>query len=181
VTDDPNAIDLLVEQHGQVRTLLDDLLTADGPDKQAKFDELRRLLAVHETAEELVLRPVTRADVPDGDRIADARMAEENQAKQALAELENLDVHSPEFRDLFTTFRKNVLDHAEHEEQQEFPAVREREDAERLRAMGGQLRLAEQAAPTHPHPSARSTTANLVLGPFASVADRVRDALRSTH
>jgi hypothetical protein len=41
------------------------------------------------------------------------------------------------------------------------------------------LDLVEKVAPTHPHPRAKSTTSNVVLGPFASIMDRARDAISS--
>jgi hypothetical protein len=40
--------------------------------------------------------------------------------------------------------------------------------------------MAEKAAPTHPHPQAPSKPPfNLVLGPIATIVDRVKDAARS--
>src|SRR5579875_589674 len=174
-----NGIDFLLAQHQRVEQLLGAVDAAPAEDKQARFDELRELLAVHETAEELILRPVTRKDVPGGDKIADARIAEENKSKDALAELEKLDVTSPEFANKFAAFKEDVLKHAHNEEEYEFPLVREHEDAEALETMGNRLEMAEKTAPTHPHPSARSTGAAAVLGPFASILDRVRDAMSS--
>ena len=38
------------------------------------------------------------------------------------------------------------------------------------------MELAEKMAPTHPHPSAKTTTMNYVAGPFAAMLDRARDA-----
>src|ERR687885_329359 len=35
---------------------------------------------------------------------------------------------------------------------------------------------AEKMAPTHPHPSAKTTAMNYVAGPFAAMLDRARDA-----
>lgn len=174
-----NGIDFLQSQHQRVEQLLSAVKEAPAGIRQGKFDELRELLAVHETAEELILRPVTRKDVPGGDEIADARMAEENQAKDVLAELEKLDASSEEFVTKFSSFATDVLEHAKNEETYEFPLVRENQDADSLAKMADRLDLAEKAAPTHPHPSARSTTANVVLGPFAAMVDRVRDALKS--
>ncbi len=44
--------------------------------------------------------------------------------------------------------------------------------------MGSRVKAAEKVAPTHPHPSAAgSPVAQYVLGPFASLLDRSRDAL----
>src|SRR5581483_9099599 len=104
--------------------------------RQETFDQLRELLAVHETAEELILRPITRKDVPGGGEIADARIAEENEAKQVLPELEKLDVSSSEFVTQFAAFAGEVKKHANNEETYEFPLVRENEDEDALQTMG---------------------------------------------
>lgn len=172
-----NGIEFLIGQHQRVQQLLDAVANAPSESRQQTFDELRELLAVHETAEELILRPVTRRDVPGGDVVADARMAEENEAKKVLADLEKMDASSQEFLTAFGAFAKDVLEHAHNEESYEFPLVREHEDSDALSSMGEALEKAEKMAPTHPHPSAKTTTANAVMGPFAAMVDKVRDAL----
>jgi iron-sulfur cluster repair protein YtfE (RIC family) len=174
-----NGIDFLLGQHAQVTALLDAVDAAPAAERQQSFDQLRELLAVHETAEELVLRPITRREVPGGEAIAAARMGEENQSKDALAELEKMDAGSAEFQARFADFASDVRQHAHNEETYEFPLVREQQTASELVKLGEQLETAEKLAPTHPHPSARSTAANIVLGPFAAMVDRVRDALES--
>jgi hemerythrin superfamily protein len=172
-----DVIRTLLEQHARIRELFADVLSADGAHKQQAFDELRALLAVHETGEELIVRPVTRETA--GEAVAEARNHEEAEANSVLAELEKLDIDSPEFDRRLTAFQKAVDDHAEHEEREEFPTVLSgRDEAQRAR-MGKALRAAEKIAPTHPHPStAGSTTAQAVVGPFASLLDRARDALK---
>jgi hypothetical protein len=52
-----NGIDLLLSQHEKVNQLSDTVSSAPAGQRQPAFDELRELLAVHETAEALVLRP----------------------------------------------------------------------------------------------------------------------------
>jgi hemerythrin superfamily protein len=172
-----NAIDFLLGQHQQVEKLLDGVKTATGEARQETFDELRHLLAVHEAAEELILRPVTRTIGDNGQQVADARMAEENEAKEVLAKLEKLDVASQEFITTFESFATDVLEHAQNEENQEFPLIRDQKDEAQLEKIGAALETAEKVAPTHPHPSAKTTTANAVLGPFASILDRAKDAI----
>jgi iron-sulfur cluster repair protein YtfE (RIC family) len=174
-----NGIDLLLGQHEQITQLLEAVSSAPVEERQASFDELRELLAVHETAEELVLRPITRKDVPGGEAIADARMEEENHSKDVLSKLEKLDASNEEFATQFADFKAAVLEHAQNEEQLEFPAVRNVEDPAALADLEEAIRKAEAKAPTHPHPSARSTTAATVLGPFAAMVDKVRDAIAS--
>jgi hypothetical protein len=175
-----NAVDLLLHQHDEIRTLMDVVSGAETAEVRGEaFDELRELIAVHETAEEVIVRPVTRTKVPGGDDIADARMAEENKGKDALASLEKLNPGDAEFAAMFADFRADVEEHAKHEEELEFPALRENLDESALTKMGKGIKLAEAAAPTHAHPSAKTTTANIVLGPFAAIADRIRDAIAS--
>lgn len=70
--------------------------------------------------------------------------------------------------------------HADHEERDEFPRLREDNDEATLRLMATAVRAAEAVAPTHPHPRAgESMAVNGAVGPIAGVVDRARDAVRS--
>jgi hypothetical protein len=139
---------------------------------------------VHETAEQEVLHPQVRLLVNGGQAIADARLEEERQAKELLAQLDDLGPEAPDFDQRLEALREAVLDHAEHEEREEFPRLRRSQSRVQLEAMGMAVRVAEATAPTHPHPGVNSLAANLVAGPMLAFADRtrdlVRDALRRT-
>jgi hemerythrin superfamily protein len=167
----------LLLQHEQIRAAIDEVAqTATPESRQKAFDALRELLARHETAEEMIVRPLTRG-IDRGEAVASARMDEENESKKVLAELENLDIASEEFARSFETFAQAVLAHAQREEAFEFPLFREHLDADKLATAERQLLLAEKTAPTHPHPSARSTAMNYLAGPFAALVDRARDTI----
>ena len=173
-----DVIRILLEQHGRIHDLFDEVTATRGDQKQLAFDELRALLAVHETAEELVLRPVSKPIAGDG--IADARNEEEAAANEVLAALEKLDISSADFDTKFQAFRAAVDQHAENEEKEEFPAVNAQWDLEKRSGMGKKLKGVESLAANHPHPSlAGSTAGQLMVGPFASLVDRTRDALSS--
>lgn len=173
---DEDVIAVLLRQHARIRELCSEVRTTTGERKARTFDRLRALLAVHETAEEMILRPLSRRTA--GRAVAKARNHEEAEANHLLAELERMNVDSAAFDERFARLEQSVLDHAEHEEEQEFPAVRARSDPEQLRRVGRRLVAAERIAPTHPHPvTAGSTTAQWTVGPFASLVDRARDAL----
>jgi hemerythrin superfamily protein len=176
-TAERDVIDILLTQHGRVRELFSEVKSTDGEHKKQVFDELRALLAVHETAEEMILRPVS-AKVA-GAEIADARNEEESQANKVLATLEKMDVTSADFDRQLAQFEQAVNLHAENEESQEFPRVREGIDAGQRAKMGAALTAVESFAPTHPHPStAGSPAAQWAVGPFASIVDRTKDALK---
>jgi hemerythrin superfamily protein len=173
-----DVIRVLLEQHARVRELFSDVKSAEGEHKQHAFDELRALLAVHETAEEMVLRPVTAKTA--GQDVVDARNQEESEANEVLKELEKLDVGSADFDTKIADFEKAVDEHAEAEESQEFPAIIAGCDEKQRQTMGTQLKAAESIAPTHPHPStAGSTGKQYAVGPIASLVDRTRDAISS--
>jgi len=171
-----DVVGVLLAQHEQIKTLLDQVSKATGQGRQEAFDELREYLARHETAEEMIVRPLTRG-VEGGDKVASERMDEENHSKDVLSHLEDLDVSSPDFDEEFGQFKESVLEHAEAEEKQEFPLLQQNVGQDRLEKAKTALLMAEKTAPTHPHPTARSTAANYVAGPFAAMLDRARDAI----
>ena len=171
----PAIVTMLREQHTIVRSLLDRVVSSTGEQRREAFDEVRELLARHETGEEMILRPMTRR-VPGGEAVAEGRMAEENEAKEVLAKLEKLDADSGEFQTMFAEFRSSVLEHAGAEERDEFPLLEQGTfDEQALEKAGHKLEAAEKSAPTHPHPSAKTTAMNYVAGPFAAMVDRARD------
>jgi hypothetical protein len=148
-----------------------------GDERQRAFVALRRLRAVHETAEEEIVHPAARRVLPDGPVVVDARLQEENQAKKALAELEAIGVDSTDFLPRFRALQADVLAHAKAEERDEFERLAGELEPESLEHMRNAVKFAESVAPTRPHPGVESSTANMLAGPFASMVDRVRDAL----
>ncbi|OBK44337.1 hemerythrin domain-containing protein [Mycobacterium sp. 1081908.1] len=168
----------LKAQHNLIEDMFDEVLHASDPKAREKpFVELRQLLAVHETAEEMVVHPRMRREGDDGDAIVDARLKEEHEAKELLSQIEKLDCTSQEFVDELTKLRDAVLDHARHEEDEEFPVLQREVDTNDLKRMGSAVRAAEAIAPTRPHPGVESAKLNFAVGPFASMLDRARDLI----
>lgn len=172
-----DVVAFLEEQHEQIRAAFKLVNSSTGDERETAFYALRRLLAVHETAEEEIIHPAARRALPDGDVVVDARLREEHTAKLMLAELEDLDVESAEFISLFSQLETRVLAHAAAEEREEFERLSTRYDPQRLERMREAIVFAESIAPTRPHPGIESQAANILLGPFASMIDRARDLL----
>lgn len=177
LTSPTDVVSFLVRQHEQIKSLFDATLNAAGEAREKPFTELRRLLAVHEAAEEVVVHPRVKHDLAPLSCIADDRLAEEKEAKKALIELEDLDVASPEFTSKLRTLRDAVVEHAEHEENEEFTIVVRQLTSDDLEQMVRAVKLAELIAPTMPHPDLESRAANVLVGPFVAMVDRVRDAI----
>lgn len=178
-TGDDDVVALLMRQHEQIRSLFSEMEQVPGTERQAAFDRLRRYLAVHETAEEEVVHPTARhADGAAAEQMVDARLSEENEAKQMLERLEALQMDDPQFAVQFHALKTSVTEHAEHEEREEFPRLREHTSAEQSRRMATAVKAAEALAPTHPHAGVESAGMNVLAGPFAAMIDRVRDVLQ---
>ncbi|OBH61501.1 hemerythrin domain-containing protein [Mycobacterium sp. E2479] len=172
-----DVVDFLVSQHEQIKAMFVETLAASGKAREDAFVELRRLLAVHETAEEEIVHPRAKRKIPNGAAVVDKRLHEEHEAKTVLQKLEKLDVASEEFTRELTKLRDAVVEHAEHEEIDEFAKLGEELSSEELERMGRAAKLAEAAAPTRPHAGVESQVANLAAGPFAAMLDRARDAI----
>jgi hemerythrin superfamily protein len=171
-----DVVDLLIDQHHQIKKLFQRLKMSKGEHKRELFDELVRTLAVHESVEEEVLHPAAR--IHSSEVVRD-RLHEEHEAKQLLAELCTLGVDHPDFDAKLATLADAVVQHATHEENQEFPSLRENLPKARLQRMAVALRAAEQTAPTRPHPRAgESAPAQLLVGTPVGLLDRVRDTVR---
>lgn len=178
---DENVVDLLLRQHEEIGRLFARLERATGKNRRVTFEKLRRLLAVHETAEEEIVHPLARQTIGNGRRIIAARLKEEKQLKELLQELEKHDPDSVEFESLIDRFRRAVEAHAEHEEQVEFPELIARCAPETLRAMAAIVKAAEAVAPTRPHPGIESAMAHATLGPAVAVIDRTRDTIQKVR
>lgn len=174
-----DVVDLLVDQHDQIKTLFERVRNARRTQKQQRFDELVRLLTVHEAAEEEVLHPVARMHATAGATVVRRRLDEEREAKHELAELCKLGVDHPDFDRRLARFATSVIRHADHEERDEFESLRNNVPKERLYRMASAVRAAERTAPTRPHPGAgESVAAQLLIGTPMGAIDRMRDAIR---
>lgn len=173
----PGIIAALREDHDEVRQMFKKLDAAVGQDRADLFHRLVGELVRHEVAEEEILRPVSKRDA--GASIAEARIKEESEAETLLKEMEKLDPDSVEFSNKLDKLHSGVEQHATAEETEEFPKVEAAESQEQLDKMGKAYEAAKAMAPTRPHPSTPNTAAaNLLVGPFAAVMDRARDAVR---
>jgi hemerythrin superfamily protein len=172
-----DVVTFLKEQHQQIKVAINEVTRTSGKQRQDAFFALRRLLAVHETAEEEIVHPAARSALPSGERIVESRLHEEHEAKTVLAELEKIDVDSPEFETMFANLASSVVAHAQNEEHYEFEPLGDTLDQSRLERMRKAVNFAEKMAPTRPHPGIESAAANIMVGPFAAMIDRARDAI----
>lgn len=172
-------IDLIRSDHDVVRGLLADIEQAPADDRGELFEKLVGELARHEAAEEAIVHPTLRDEVTNGGTVAEQVLEQESEAESQLAKMEKMDPSNTEFLQAFRALRTDVEAHAEHEETEEHPKLREGLDAQHLQDMAEAWTQLKKVAPTRPHPHTPQTPeVRAAVGPVAGAFDRARDAAR---
>ncbi|WP_405433023.1 hemerythrin domain-containing protein [Micromonospora sp. NBC_00617] len=159
--------DIVDREHRQLLALVDQLT---GPDAtpQEGLAVLTAALSRHVSAEEQYLLPAVRAALPSR---ADRVDAEIDADAALLAALKGLSDET------LTEVADRVRRHVDGVGAlvAELRAVATREELIRL---GNRLEIAEEAAPTRPHPGTPATPPwNRIVEPAVGVVDKVRDAV----
>lgn len=173
-------IDVLVEDHREVRELFRHLQTGNGDPQHRRdlADAMTAELVRHSVAEEAYLYPTARAVLPDGDKEADHEIEEHAEVERLLKDLEGVPATDPRFDELTSKVIEDVGHHLEEEENDLFPRLREACTADQLVELGHKIQQAKKTAPTRPHPAAPDHPPfNKLLAPGAGLVDRLRDAL----
>jgi hypothetical protein len=174
-----NVVSVLYEQHAQIRDHFEAVGTLEGDARRAAFDMLRELLAKHEAAEELVMRPVTEKLLPTS--FTAAREAEEHDAAGELTELEQMDVQAPAFLPRLRKLEEAMWLHASREETDEFPAVLTGLTEHEQQEMGRWLLRAMQHEPTYADPMLGGFPAAAPVDePYLTLVEQARDRLAKT-
>jgi hemerythrin superfamily protein len=144
--------------------------------RQNVLRDITRMLSAHAAAEEQVLYPVVRAELPDGQRLATDALDEHQQVKEALDAIARTPLEADEFDRRLQAIILDVQHHVEKEEGEIFEKLHGWLGKDRLRALGEAFASAEQFAPTRPHPRLPQTPPfNTAAGTAAAVVDRVLD------
>ena len=171
-----NVIDLLVADHREVQSLVDEALAAE--DRREQLDLIIGQLVRHSVAEETVVYPVMVAELEDGQEAVDHDTAEHKELEALMKQLEDHDLDPSEQTRVLQRLKEVLDDHVSDEEDEQFPRLRSSLSAERLESMGAAVEALKKVAPTRPHPSAPNDALfHLTVGPGVGLVDRLRDAL----
>jgi hemerythrin superfamily protein len=111
-----NAIDVLKNDHRQVRQLFSEFMSAEDEDfarREDLFQQIDVALLAHSEAEEEILYPSIEKDAPE--LVKDA-LKEHEAVKQLLLEMLDLEVDDEEFDKRMNTLMQNVENHVQEEE-----------------------------------------------------------------
>jgi hemerythrin-like domain-containing protein len=182
-----SVFDVLGHDHDEVKRMLSDLEVGPTAATGASEQELglRKKMteqlvieeSKHEAVEEMYFWPAVREQVPDGDRLADTAIGQEQEGKEVLDKLDKAGAGDPEFEQLITKFITAAREHIGFEETQVWPLLRSALSAEQASDLGDKLEQAKKNAPTRPHPHTPASPGVLkAAGPAVAAADQVRDA-----
>jgi hemerythrin-like domain-containing protein len=183
----PDAFEVLRSDHAAVEHLLAALETSPGHSAgagstvlAARKEVAQRLVidsSRHEAAEEEYFWPIVRERLADGATLADEAIAQEQEAKEALARLDKLNPDQDEFDEVIADFVPAARRHIEFEETQVWPALRDALSSAEAGELGEELARAKGRGPTRPHPHAPANPGVLkAAGPAVAAVDKLRDA-----
>ncbi|ORB86783.1 hemerythrin [Mycobacterium kansasii] len=160
--------------------VLDGAPTGDGAHRSGLDTTVTNLVIAesqHEAIEEQLFWPAVRAALDEGDELADHAIAQEQDGKKLLQQLENGTPGENGYAAALAAFVGAAREHIRYEQEVVWPRFKEAVSAEELEKLGGLLEKAKKAAPTRPHPHTPSGPgAQMTLGAAASIVDHVRDA-----
>ncbi|MER7459194.1 hemerythrin domain-containing protein [Micromonospora sp. NPDC126480] len=159
--------DIVDAEHRELCGLVDRLTGAD-PRPEGGLEVLTAALSRHLSAEEQYLLPAVRAARPEDAGRVDRALDADRELLAALTEL------TPDrLPDVAQRVRRHVAAVGELVRD-----LREVATAEELIRLGNRLEIAEEAAPTRPHPGTPATPPwNKIVEPAVGVVDKLRDAV----
>lgn len=175
-----NAVELLAHDHRMVEQLFRDYTAAASDSQRRGVVEITiRELSKHAALEELMVYPLAKKVLPDGEEEVERHLAEHMTVKKLLVELDKLNAGDQRTGELMQQLQGAVAEHVQEEEGGMFARLREHTDDEALTELGAELEKGKQAAPTRAHPAAPTEPPALALAaPVAAIYDRMRDRLQ---
>ena len=176
-----DVFEVLKADHEEVKAMLARLeerpMSGSLEDRQKLTEQVIIEESKHEALEEMYFWPAVRDVGPEGERVAEKATAQEQEAKQVLAELDKLSASEPRFEELLASFIADAREHIAYEEEQAWPILRAAISSEEAGKLGQKISDGKATAPTRPHPHTPPSEGVLkTAGPVAAATDKLRDA-----
>lgn len=135
----PDIVAVLHHEHEQIRQLCIDVRGAGRGRRKRPLGALQQAFHRHQLGEVAVAHPAASDSGPNGDTIARACQADGEQIERSLTELGRLGVEHPDFDARFAALSGALLEHAAHQERDEFPLLRRYVSTQRLHMMANTM------------------------------------------
>ena len=141
-----NAIDLIMKDHQELRTLLTRIVTAKGEERREELvEKLRVELVAHERMEEEVFYPPLRDNKKTHDIVLEGYQ-EHHVADLILDELVEMPPDAEMWHAKANVLKENVEHHLEEEEKDMFPKARKVLSEEQLEQLGARMEAVKREA-----------------------------------
>jgi hemerythrin superfamily protein len=174
--------DVLIVDHNEVKFLYDKYKICINTDDAKKyFNQIAWEVARHAVAEEIVLYPVIRERVLDGNVIVEDALNDDRLTKQLFLELESMDHKTFDFESKFKLLMVELLNHIEKEEKIMLPNLIKNVSLSERIDMAKKFENRKLIAPTRPHPwtSDRYPFLETLQGVLLAPIDKFMDLFKS--
>lgn len=174
-----DVVDILTTDHQEMMELAGQIKhTSDTGQRRDTADTLIAEVMRHAVAEEMYVYPVIEKHIPNGTEEVEHDKKEHDEIVQVMKQLEDCEADDPDFIERVGKLEGLLSHHADDEESQQFPKMRNHLSSEQLIELGKKVEEAKKLAPTRPHPSApHSELFHKSVGAGVGMVDRLRDKL----
>ncbi|MDR7274538.1 hemerythrin domain-containing protein [Catenuloplanes atrovinosus] len=173
-------VKVLADEHRRIAELCSRLTDESVPeDERARVAEVViATVTRHLSAEEQYLYPAVAGTLDDGRTLAEREIAEDREILLTLRSLSSIKPADPDFDRIAGTICGQLARHAETATGRLLPGLADAASEADLIRLGNRVQIAEEAAPTRPHPGTPATPPwNKVVDPAVAVVDKVLDAV----
>ena len=174
-----DVVDELTRDHHEVLDLLERVTaTRDAKERRDLADTAIAEVVRHSVAEEMYVYPAMSDALEHGGDTVEHDKEEHAKLERIMKDLEGVDGDDARFDALVGDMARALRHHAEDEETEQFPKMRERIPQETLVELRRKVEAAKKIAPTRPHPDAPNAELfHKMAGPGVGLVDRLRDRL----
>ncbi|WP_033345748.1 hemerythrin domain-containing protein [Catenuloplanes japonicus] len=173
-------VKVLSEEHHRIASLCSRLTDIEVPaeERSRTAEVVVATVTRHLSAEEQYIYPAVAGTLEDGRAIADHEIAEDREILRTLQAFSATKPGDADFDRLATEICTKLGRHAETATGQLLPGLRDAASHADLIRLGNRVQIAEEAAPTRPHPGTPATPPwNKVVDPAIAVVDKALDAV----
>jgi len=168
---------ILREDHNKFRTTFKNLVNNPPVENRTALkNQLVKELSQHDNTEQHLVHP-TYVYLKGDDSTHKTVLKQEETFVAKLHKFDKMDANDPKFSDAVKDLWKDLQQHMEEEENNEFSVIEKELPKNYLESLNTTISTLKNVQPTRPHPNAplKPTTGNVVVGPIASFLDRLRD------
>ena len=173
-----DGLNLLINDHETVFRMFDEefMKTDDLAKKREIMDRIITELSKHSAIEEMILYPMMRWTLDDGETYYKDSCADHQDLKENLQKILDTDPSDSSWLQFVSTVISDLRTHIRKEEDEIFVELRKKLSDTQLSLLYYSLSTAKLTAPTRPHPWTGSGAQNWFVGPPVAAFDKLKEA-----